>query len=186
MPASSAAGSGRAAVHLQLGRVLARRTRRTMPSRKCRRAETGPADRRAARTGIFCQRGEKDLAEAAYRPLSAHPNDAEFHRGLGRRCCGRKSFRKRKGTSGGGAIEAGLAEVYVDLAFAASENKNYDLTIRALNGAPAQCGNAGRCIFFAPPRMTTCATTTGCRGLSSVPEFRQGKNPIRSGKRLTA
>jgi len=86
--------------------------------------------------GSFCQRAKNDLAEAAYRPLvAAHPNDAEFHRGLGQALAAAETVSgSAKGTSGGGAIEAGLAEVYVDLAFAASENKNYDLTIRALNG----------------------------------------------------
>ena len=39
-------------------------------------------------------------------------------------------------------------DVYVDLAFAASENKNYDLTVRALNGRAVLNADLPDNLFF--------------------------------------
>jgi tetratricopeptide (TPR) repeat protein len=76
------------------------------------------------------------LAEAAYRPLvAAHPNDAELHRGLGQALLRQKKFPEaQQEFLAAVRLKRDWPDAYVDLAFAASENKNYELTVRALNG----------------------------------------------------
>ena len=128
-----------AGLHLQLGRVLAAQGKKDDAITEIQTAlKLAPADADAQRdlADLYASAGKNDLAETAYRALvAAHPNDAELHRGLGKALLLQKKFP--------GAQQEFLAavrlkrdwpEVYVDLAFAASENKNYDLTIRALNG----------------------------------------------------
>jgi hypothetical protein len=79
-------------------------------------------------------------------------------------------------------------DVYVDLAFAASENKNYELTVRALNGRALLNAEMPRSVFFfALPLMTTCATTNTPPSIIItfwIPTT--GRIPIRSGRLPTA
>jgi Flp pilus assembly protein TadD len=128
-----------AGIHLQLGRVLA-----TLGKKDDAIAEiqTGvklaPGDSDAQRdlADLYASAGKNDLAENAYRGLvTAHPNDAELHRGLGKALLLQKKFPEaEKELLAAVRLKRDWPDVYVDLAWAASENKNYDLAIRALNG----------------------------------------------------
>ena len=79
-------------------------------------------------------------------------------------------------------------DLYVDLAFAASENKNYELTIKALDErAKFDEEMPAMCFFSVPRRMTTCATTN--TPLSIIITFWMlptGSILIRSGRLPTA
>jgi tetratricopeptide (TPR) repeat protein len=84
---------------------------------------------------IYITAGKNDLAEAAYRTLvAAHPNDAELHRRLGQALLRQKKFPDAQQefliTV---KLKPDLGEAYGDLAFAAGENQNYALVIRALD-----------------------------------------------------
>ena len=101
-------------------------------------AKLAPADSDAQRelADLYSSAGKNDLAETAYRALvAAQPKDAELHRGLGKALLLQKKFPEAEQEFLIALrLKRDWPEVYVDLAFAASENKNYDLTIRALNG----------------------------------------------------
>ena len=97
-----------------------------------------PADSDAQRelADLYSSAGKNDLAETAYRALvAAQPKDPELHRELGRALLLQKKFPEAEQEFLIALrLKRDSPDVYVDLAFAASENKNYDLTIRALNG----------------------------------------------------
>lgn len=126
-------------IHLQLGRVLEAEGKKDEAIAEFQTvAKLAPADSDAQRelADLYSSAGKNDLAETAYRALVvAQPKDPELHRGLGRALLLQKKFPEAEQefliTL---RLKRDWPEVYVDLAFAASENKNYDLTIRALNG----------------------------------------------------
>jgi tetratricopeptide (TPR) repeat protein len=67
--------------------------------------------------------------------VAAHPDDAELHRGLGQTLLRQKKFTEaQQELLVALRLKRDSPDIYVDLAFAASENKNYDLAVRALNG----------------------------------------------------
>ena len=67
--------------------------------------------------------------------MERHPNDPELHRALGRALLLQKKFPEaQQELLAAVRLKRNSPDAYVDLAFAASENKNYDLTVRALNG----------------------------------------------------
>ncbi len=126
-------------IHLQLGRVLEAEGKKDEAIAEFQTvAKLAPADSDAQRelADLYSSAGKNDLAETAYRALvAAQPKDAELHRGLGRALLLQKKFPEAEQEFLIALrLKRDSPEVYVDLAFAASENKNYDLTIRALNG----------------------------------------------------
>jgi Flp pilus assembly protein TadD len=128
-----------AGIHLQLGRVLAAQGKKDDAIPEIQAAlKLSPNDREAQRdlADLYASTGKNDLAEAAYRPLvTAYPNDAELHRGLGQALLRQKKFPEaQQELLAAVRLKRDWPDVYVDLAFAASENKNYELTVRALNG----------------------------------------------------
>jgi len=128
-----------ATIHLQLGRVLAAQGKKDDAIPEIQAAlKLSPNDSDAQRelADLYAGAGKNDLAEAAYRPLvTAHPNDAELHRALGQALLRQKKFPEaQQEFLTGVRLKRDWPDVYVDLAFAASENKNYELTVRALNG----------------------------------------------------
>jgi len=128
-----------AGLHLQLGRVLAAQGKKDDAIAELQTAlKLAPADADAQRdlADLYAIAGKNDLAEAAYRTLlTAHPNDAELHRGLGKALLLQKKFAEaQQEFLAAVRLKRDWPEVYVDLAFAANENKNYEITIRALNG----------------------------------------------------
>ena len=128
-----------AAIHLQLGRVLAAQGKKDDAIPEIQAAlKLSPNDSEAQRdlADLYASAGKNDLAEAAYRPLvTAHPNDAELHRALGQALLRQMKFPEaQQEFLAAVRLKRDWPDVYVDLAFAASENKNYELTVRALNG----------------------------------------------------
>ena len=87
---------------------------------------------------LYASAGKNDLAEAAYRPLvAAQPNDPELHRALGRALLLQKKFPEaQQELLIAVRMKRDSPDAYVDLAFAASENKNYDLRFARSMGAP--------------------------------------------------
>ena len=128
-----------AGIHLQLGRVLIAEDRKDDAIVEMQTAlKLAPADADAQRelVDLYASAGKNDLAEGVYRTLLAtQPNDAELHRGLGQSLLRQKKFAAAQDELLTAVrLKRDSPDVYVDLAFAASENKNYELTIRALNG----------------------------------------------------
>jgi Tfp pilus assembly protein PilF len=128
-----------AGIHLQLGRVLAAEDKKDDAIAEIQAAlKLAPADSEAQRelADLYSSAGKNDLAENTYRALvTAQPKDPELHRGLGQALLRQKKFPEaQQEFLTALRLKRDSPDVYVDLAFAASENKNYELTIRALNG----------------------------------------------------
>jgi Flp pilus assembly protein TadD len=128
-----------AGIHLQLGRVLAAQSKKDDAITEIQTAlKLAPADSEAQRelADLYASAGKNDLAENTYRALvTTQPKDPELHRGLGQALLRQKKFPEaQQEFLTALRLKRDSPDVYVDLAFAASENKNYELTIRALNG----------------------------------------------------
>ena len=128
-----------AGIHLQLGRVLAAQSKKDDAITEIQTAlKLAPADSEAQRelADLYTSAGKNDLAENTYRALvTTQPKDPELHRGLGQALLRQKKFAEaQQEFLTALRLKRDSPEVYVDLAFAASENQNYELTIRALNG----------------------------------------------------
>jgi len=128
-----------AGIHLQLGRVLAAQDKKDDAITEIQAAlKLAPADSEAQReiADLYSSAGKNDLAENTYRALvTTQPKDPELHRGLGQALLRQKKFPEaQQEFLTALRLKRDSPDVYVDLAFAASENKNYELTIRALNG----------------------------------------------------
>jgi tetratricopeptide (TPR) repeat protein len=128
-----------AGLHAQLGRVLAAEGKKDDAIVELLAAvKLAPNDSAAQRdlADLYADAGKHDLAEAAYRPLvAAQPNDAELHHALGKALLMQKKFSEaQQELITAVRLNRDAPDAYVDLAFAASENKNYDLAVRALNG----------------------------------------------------
>lgn len=127
-----------APTEIQLGRVLAAEGK-TDDAIVALRAgiKLAPRDEAAQRdvAEIYVTAGKNDLAEAAYRTLVAtHPNEAELHRRLGQALLRQKKFPDaQQEFLTTIKLKPDLGEAYGDLAFAAGENQNYALVIRALD-----------------------------------------------------
>ncbi|MGA9495792.1 MAG: tetratricopeptide repeat protein [Terriglobales bacterium] len=128
-----------AGIHLQLGRVLEAEDKKDDAVAELQRAlKLAPADVEAQReiADLYASAGKNELAEAAYRPLvAAQPKNAELHRALGKALLLEKKFPEaQEELLTAVRLKRDWPDVYVDLAFAANENKNYELIVRALNG----------------------------------------------------
>jgi Tfp pilus assembly protein PilF len=124
--------------HVQLGRVLAAEGKTDAAIAELQAGiKLSPSDDSAQRdlADLYTTAGKNDLAEAVYRGLvSAHPNEAELHRRLGQALLRQKKFPEAQQEFVNALkIKPDLSEAYGDLAFAASENRQYPLVIRALD-----------------------------------------------------
>jgi len=142
-----------AGIHLQLGRVLAAQGKKDDAITEIQMGvKLAPADSEGQRdlADLYASAGKNDLAEAAYRALvTAHPNDAELHRGLGKALLLQKKFPEAEQEFLTAVrLKRDWPDVYFDLAFAASENKDYELTVRALNGRALLNGEMPALYFF--------------------------------------
>ena len=140
-------------LHLQLGRVLAAEKKNDDAIAEFQAAlKASPKDADAQRelADLYASAGKNDLAETAYRPLvAAHPNDPELHRALGRALLLQKKFPEaQQELLIAVRLKRDSPDAYVDLAFAASENKNYDLAVRAFNGRAALNADMPPICFF--------------------------------------
>ncbi len=140
-------------LHLQLGRVLVAEKKNDDAIAEFQSAlKASPKDADAERelADLYADAGKNDLAETAYRPLvAAHPNDPELHRALGRALLLQKKFPEaQQELLIAVRLKRDSPDAYVDLAFAASENKNYDLAVRAFNGRAALNADMPVICFF--------------------------------------
>jgi Flp pilus assembly protein TadD len=140
-------------LHLQLGRVLLAEKKNDDAIVEFQAAlKLSPKDADAQRelADLYASAGKNDLAETAYRPLvAAQPNDPELHRALGRALLLQKKFPEaQQELLIAVRLKRDSPDAYVDLAFAASENKNYDLTVRALNGRATLSADLPTICFF--------------------------------------
>jgi len=126
------------AAHVQLGRVLAAEGKNDAAIAELQAgAKLSPADMSVQRdlADLYATAGKNDQAESAYRALlAAHPGEAELHRGLGQCLLREKKFAEAEQEFLAAVkLKPDLGEAYGDLAFAASENHDYVLTIKALD-----------------------------------------------------
>jgi tetratricopeptide (TPR) repeat protein len=133
-----AAHADSAQVHIQLGRVLAAEGKTDAGIAELQAGiKLAPADDAARRdlADLYINAGKNDLAEAAYRELlAAHPNEAELHRSHGQALLRLKKFPEaQQEFLVAIKLKSDLGEAYGDLAFAAGENQDYALVIRALD-----------------------------------------------------
>jgi Flp pilus assembly protein TadD len=140
-------------LHLQLGRVLAAEKKNDDAITEFEAAlKLSPKDLEAQQelADLYAGAGKNDLAETAYRPLvAAHPNDPELHRSLGRALLLQKKFPDaQQELLAAVRLKRDSPDAYVDLAFAASENKNYDLAVRAMNGRASLNADMPPICFF--------------------------------------
>jgi len=126
------------AARIQLGRVLAAEEKNDDAITELEAgAKLVPADVAQQRelAELYFKTGKAVLAEASYRALLAtQPNDAELHDELGKALLHQKKFPEaQQEFLTAVKLKPDMAEAYGDLAFAASENKDYPLTIKALD-----------------------------------------------------
>jgi len=127
-----------ASAHVQLGRVLAAEQKNDAALEALQAgAKLAPHDLSVQRdlADLYSMLGKNDQAETIYRALAAeNPNDAELHHGLGKSLLREKRFPEaQQEFLTTVKLKADDGEAYGDLAFAAAENKNYTLTIKALD-----------------------------------------------------
>jgi len=127
-----------AGAHVQLGRVLAAEGKNDEAIAELQvGAKLAPADLRVQRdlAELYSTAGKNEQAEAAFRALiAAYPNDAELHSGLGRSLLRQRRFPEaQQEFLATVKMKPDLGPAWGDLAFAASENKDYVLTIKALD-----------------------------------------------------
>ena len=127
-----------APVHIQLGRVLAAEGKTDAAIAELHAGlKLAPGEDAARRelADLYAAAGKNDLAETAYRELLvAHPDDAELHDGLGKALLWqKKSQEAQREFISSVKLKPGFGDAYYDLAFAANENKDYPVVIRALD-----------------------------------------------------
>jgi Flp pilus assembly protein TadD len=145
--------SGDAVIHLQLGRVLEVEGKKEDAIAELETSlQLAPGDSAAQReiASLYAEAGKNDLAERAYRALSAaQPGDPELHRGLGKALLLQKKFPEaQQEFLTALRLKRDWPDIYIDLAFAANGNKNYELTVRALNGRTALNAELPPMCFF--------------------------------------
>lgn len=128
-----------AGIHLQLGRVLAAQGKKddaVVELQAALKLASSDADAQRDLADLLASAGKNDQAEPIYRTLlAARPNDAELHRSLGQALLRQKKFpQAQQELLAAVRLKRDSPDTYVDLAFAANENKNYELTVRSLNG----------------------------------------------------
>jgi len=127
-----------AAAHVQFGRVLAAQGKNDAAVAELEAgAKLAPTDASVQRdlADLYTTLGKNDQAEAVYRSLlTKNPNDPDLHRGLGQSLLREKKYADaQQQFLTVVKIKPDFGEAYFDLAFAASENQNYPLTIQALD-----------------------------------------------------
>jgi tetratricopeptide (TPR) repeat protein len=133
-----AAQPANAPAHIQLGRVLAAENKNDAAVAELQAgAKYAPTDVSVQRdlADLYTTLGKNDQAEAVYRSLLAkNPDDPDLHRGLGQSLLRQKKYADaQQEFLTVIKLKPGFGEAYGDLAFAASENQNYPLTIKALD-----------------------------------------------------
>lgn len=133
-----AAHPDQAALHVQLGRVLAAEEKNVEAITELETAaKLTPGDPSVQRdlADLYTAAGKSADAEKMFRSLIAvHSDDAELRRGLGESLLRQKKFSEaQQEFLAALKLKPDLAQAYGDLAFAANENRDYALTIKALD-----------------------------------------------------
>jgi Flp pilus assembly protein TadD len=133
-----AAHPEQAAAHVQLGRVFAAEGKNDEAIAELQQAaRMTPADASLQRdlADLYTLAGKNEQAEAAYRSLLlAHPQDADLHHSLGVSLLKQKKFAEaQREFLETVKLRPGFGAAYSDLAFAASGNCDYALTLKALD-----------------------------------------------------
>jgi Flp pilus assembly protein TadD len=127
-----------APVHIQLGRVLAADQKYDDAIRELETAaKLSPEDVSVQRdlADLYSTAGKDEKAETEYRALLAHrSDDAELHHELGKVLLRQKKYQDAEQEFLSAVkLKPDMGPAYGDLAFAANENKDYALTIKALD-----------------------------------------------------
>jgi tetratricopeptide (TPR) repeat protein len=127
-----------AAAHIQLGRVLAAEGKNEDAISELQagaKREPGDAALQRDLADLYVAAGKNEDAEKAYRALLAtQPNDAALHDALGHSLIREKQFAAaQQEFLTAVKLKPDYGEAYGDLAFAASENKNPELALKALD-----------------------------------------------------
>jgi tetratricopeptide (TPR) repeat protein len=133
-----AAHPDQADAHIQLGRVLEAAGKNDDAIAELQAGvKLAPGDGTLQRelADLYVRAGKADNAEKAYRALlTNYPQDAELHQSLGQTLLRQKQFAKaQEELLAAIKLKPDLGSAYGDLAFAASENKDYGLTLKALD-----------------------------------------------------
>lgn len=126
------------AIHVQLGRVLAAEGKNDEAVAELETgAKSAPNDLSLQRdlAELYTASGKNEQAQNAYKTLiAAHPNDAELHDSLGQSLLRQKKFAEaQQEFLTAVKLKPDFGSAYGDLAFAAGENKDYVLAIKALD-----------------------------------------------------
>lgn len=127
-----------AALHAQLGRVLAAEEKNDDAIAELQTAsKLSPGDVAVERdlADLYTTAGKNADAEKIYWGLvAAHPDDAELHRSLGESLLRQKKFSEAQPEFLTAVkLKPDMGAAYGDLAFAANENKDYALALKALD-----------------------------------------------------
>jgi len=127
-----------AAAHLQLGRVLAAEGKNEDAIAELEAgAKSDPRNVALQRdlADLYVSAGKNEQAQAAYKKLLAeHPNDAALHDSLGQSLLRQKKFAEAQQEFVTAVkLKPDFGSAYGDLAFAAGENKDYGLALKALD-----------------------------------------------------
>jgi tetratricopeptide (TPR) repeat protein len=127
-----------AAPRIQLGRVLAAEGKNDDAIAELEAgAKLAPADMSLQRdlADLYDLSNKYDRSEIAYRALlTTSPNDAHLHQGLGKALLEQRKFPDaQKEFLIAVKLKPDLGTAYGDLAFAAGENKDYALSLKALD-----------------------------------------------------
>jgi tetratricopeptide (TPR) repeat protein len=127
-----------AAAHIQLGRVLAAEGKNDAAVAELQEgAKFAPADAsvEGELADLYSALGKNDQAEAVYRSmLTKSPSDPKLHRDLGQSLLQQKKYGDaQQEFLVAIRLKPDFGEAYGNLAFAASENQNYPLAIKALD-----------------------------------------------------
>jgi tetratricopeptide (TPR) repeat protein len=123
---------------VQLGRVLAAEGKNDEAVAELEeglKAEPGNVSVERDLADTYVAAGKPQQAEAIYRSLCAsNPNDAELHRAFGQMLLKQKKFpQAQQEFLITVKLKPAFGEAYGDLAFAAGENKDYTLAVKALD-----------------------------------------------------
>jgi tetratricopeptide (TPR) repeat protein len=126
------------AARIQLGRVLAAEGKNDDAIAELEAGEKlvpGDVSLQRDLADLYVIAKKNDQAETAYRALlTASPNDAALHQSLGKSLVEQKKFADaQKEFLAAVKLKPDFGEAWGDLAFTASENKDYPLTIKALD-----------------------------------------------------
>ena len=133
-----AAHPEQSAAHAQLGRVLAAEGKNEEAVAELEAgAKSAPDDVSLQRdlADLYTSTGKHEQAQAAYKTLvAAHPNDAELHDSLGQSLLRQKKFAEaQQEFLIAIKLKPDFGAAYGDLAFAAGENGDYPLAVKALD-----------------------------------------------------